>query len=179
MKVLRPADAEETAVAWRLAMERTDGPTVLVLSRQNLPVLAKDDPEWPYTMALGAYVVRTTPKAPDFTVVASGSEVSLALAAADIVTAKHPELSVRVVSAPDRETFFAAPAPVRDAVLAPPARVFVAEAGIGMGWERIAPVENILSIERFGESGPGDKVAEHLGFTAAALAAKMLATIKA
>jgi transketolase len=179
VKVLRPADAEETAVAWRLAMERTDGPTVLALSRQNLEVLAKDDPEWPYTMALGAYVVRNTPKAPDFTVVASGSEVSLALAAADIVIAKHPELSVRVVSAPDREAFFASPAPVRDAVLAPPARVFVAEAGIGMGWERIAPVENILSIERFGESGPGDKVAEHLGFTAAALAAKMLATIKA
>lgn len=177
LTVLRPADAEETAVAWRMAMEKTDGPTVLVFSRQNLPVLSKDDPEWPYTMGLGAYVVRNSPRAPDVTLLASGSEVSLALKAADLVNAKKPNLAVRIVSVPDREAFYRAPAPVRDAILAPPAKVFVAEAGIAMGWERVAPIENIFSIERFGESGPGDKVAEHLGFTAEAFAEKILENI--
>ncbi|MDX9783190.1 MAG: transketolase [Spirochaetia bacterium] len=175
--VLRPADAEETAVAWRLAMENTEGPTVLALSRQNLPVMEKDDPEWPYTMGLGAYVVRNSSTAPDATLVASGSEVSLALAAADKLKAERPELSIRVVSVPDRNAFFAAPAPVRDAILAPPAKVFVAEAGVAMGWERIAEPERILSVERFGESGPGDQVAAHLGFTVDAFAAMIRASL--
>ena len=169
--VLRPADAEETAVAWRLAMERKDGPTVLALTRQNLPVLEKDDPEWPYTMAMGAYVLRNTPKAPDVTVLATGSEVSMALKAADLAAAKKPGLAVRVVSVADRGTFARAPAPVRDAILAPPARTVVVEAASSQGWERFAAPENILSVDRFGESGPGDAVAAHLGFTAEALAA--------
>ena len=169
--VLRPADAEETAVAWRLAMERKDGPTVLALTRQNLPVLEKDDPEWPYTMAMGAYVLRNTPKAPDVTVLATGSEVSMALKAADLAAAKKPGLAVRVVSVADRGTFARAPAPVRDAILAPPARTVVVEAASAQGWERFAAPENILSVDRFGESGPGDAVAAHLGFTAEALAA--------
>ncbi len=177
LTVLRPADAEETAVAWRMAMERTDGPTALVLTRQNLPVLAKDDPEWPYTMALGAYVLRNTPKAPDLTLAASGSEVSLAVKAAEILTTARPGLSIRIVSVPDRNAFFRAPKPVRDAILAPPSKVFVVEAGIGMGWENIAPPDHILSIERFGESGPGDKVAQHLGFTAEAFASKILGSL--
>lgn len=177
LTVLRPADAEETAVAWRMAMERTDGPTALILSRQNLPVLAKDDPEWPYTMALGAYVLRNTPTSPDLTLVASGSEVSLAMKATEILAASRPELSIRVVSVPDRNAFFKAPAPVREAILAPPAKVFIAEAGIAMGWENIAPPEHILSIERYGESGPGDKVAAHLGFTAEAFASKILGSL--
>ncbi|MFZ3110126.1 MAG: transketolase [Rectinemataceae bacterium] len=177
LSVIRPADAEETAVAWRMAMERTDGPTALILTRQNLPVLEKDDPEWPYTMGLGAYVLRNTPKEPDIVLAASGSEVSLALKAADLVSAAKPGLGIRVVSVPDRNAFFKTPAPVRAAILSPPAKVFVAEAGIAMGWENIAPPEHILSVERFGESGPGDKVATHLGFTAEAFAAKILASL--
>ncbi len=175
LRVLRPADAEETAVAWRIAMERIDGPTALVLSRQNLPVLEKADPDWPYTMALGAYVVQNPSRMPDVTLVGSGSEVSLALSAADIIRGKRPDLAIRVVSVPDRQAFYAAPAPVREAILSPGSRVFVAEAGSAMGWERIAPSEHILSIERFGESGPGDAVAEHLGFTAHAFADMVLA----
>jgi transketolase len=147
-----------------------DGPTVLALSRQNLPVFAKDDPEWPYTMALGAYVARNSGKSPEVVLVASGSEVSLAFAAAELVRARKPELAISVVSVPDRGAFYRAPAAVRDAILSPPAKVFVAEAGIAMGWERIAPADHIFSIERFGESGPGDKVAAHLGFTAQAFA---------
>jgi len=177
LTVVRPGDAEETAVAWRMAMEKTDGPTALILSRNPMPVLAKDDPEWPYTMGLGAYVVSNPPKAPDITILASGSEVSHAMKSADLVREKKPGILIRVVSVPDRGAFFRAPAPVRDAILSPPAKVFVVEAGIAMGWERVAPPENIFSIERYGESGPGDKVAEHLGFTAKAFAEKILAAL--
>jgi len=169
VRVLRPADAEETAVAWRMAMERTDGPTVLALSRQNLQVFEKADPEWALSMGLGAYVVKNTDAAPDTVVVASGSEVNLALAAVDKLGSPAACAGVRVVSMPSRELFFAQPKPIRDAILPPGVRVVVAEAGIAMGWERIAKAEDILSIERFGESGPGDEVAKHLGFTVEAL----------
>jgi transketolase len=169
--VLRPADAEETAVAWKLAMERRDGPTVLALSRQNLPIIRKDDPEWPYTMALGAYVARNSAEEPETVVVATGSEVSLALEAATLLEKDGACSAVRVVSMPCREAFMAAPAPVREALIPKGARVVVVEAGVAQGWERLAKFEDILSVERFGESGPAEEVAKHLGFTAAKVAA--------
>ncbi len=177
--VLRPADAQETVAAWKMAMEKKDGPVVIALTRQNLPVFAKADPDWQETMKLGAYVVQNPATEPDTVVVATGSEVSLALeavalatsaAAAKGATEGAPARSIRVVSMPSRETFYAAPAPVREAIVPKSARVVVAEAGIAMGWERIARPEDILSIDRFGESGPGDQVARHLGLTAQALA---------
>jgi transketolase len=176
VRVLRPADAEETAVAWRMAMERQDGPTVIALTRQNLPVLEKVDPDWPYTMALGAYVVRNSAASPDVVVVATGSEVSLALSAASLVegdaSARAACGDIRVVSMPSRELFLSQPQAVRDAILPPGARVVVAEAGVAMGWEGIASSPaDILSIDRFGESGPGDEVAKDLGLTAERLAA--------
>jgi transketolase len=171
VRVLRPADAEETAVAWRMAMERTDGPTVLALTRQNLPVFEKADPEWPLSMGLGAYVVRNSEAVPDTVVVGSGSEVPMALAAADKLGKSGACAGLRVVSMPSRELFFSQPKPIRDAILPPGARVVVAEAGIAQGWERIAKSEDILSIETFGESGPGDDVARHMEFTVDALAA--------
>ena len=178
LRVLRPADAEETAVAWRVAMERLDGPTVLVLSRQNLPVLEKYESDWPSKIDLGAYVVKDSDRAPEVTLVGSGSEVSLAISAAEIVKSKRQETAIRIVSVPDRRAFYAACPLVREAILSPGSLVFVAEAGVAQGWERIAPADQILSIERFGESGPGDKVAEHLGFTAQVLAKMILAKLK-
>jgi transketolase len=175
LRVLRPADAEETAVAWRMAMERTEGPTVIALSRQNLPVFEKADPEWPFTMGLGAYVAHNTPTAPEVVVVATGSEVALALAAAEKVAGGAAAGSacgeVRVVSMPSRELFLAQPRPVREAILPPGARVVVVEAGVAMGWEGLASSPaDILSIERFGESGPGEEVGAHLGLTVDRLA---------
>ncbi len=169
VRVLRPADAEETAVAWSLALQRNDGPTVLALSRQNLPVFEKADPEWALSMALGAYVVKNTESAPDTVLVATGSEVSLALAAVDKLGGAAACNGLRIVSMPSRELFLSQPKPIREAILPPGARVVVAEAGVSMGWESIAEPEDILSIERFGESGPGDDVARHLGFTVDAL----------
>ena len=168
---LRPADAEETSVAWRLAMERRDGPTVLALSRQNLPIIRKDDPEWPYTMALGAYVARNSAEGPDTVVVATGSEVALALAAAESLDKAGACNAVRVVSMPCREAFFRAPAPVREALIPKGARVVVLEAGVAQGWERLAKIEDILSVEDFGVSGPAEEVAQHFGFTVEKVAA--------
>ncbi len=173
VRVLRPADAEETAVAWRMAMDRSDGPTVIALSRQNLPVFEKADPEWALSMGLGAYVARQSEAAPDTVVVGSGSEVAMALAAVDKLGKDGACSGVSVVSMPSRELFYSQPKPIRDAILPPGARVVVAEAGVAQGWERVAKPEDILSIERFGESGPGDDVAKHLGFTVDALVAKI------
>ncbi len=162
--VLRPADAEETNEAWAWALARTDGPTVIALTRQNLPVLEKADPIWRDTFRTGAYVVRNTEGEPDVVLLASGSEVELSLRAASLVPGK----SVRVVSVPSLETFLAQPDALRDTIAPPEARILACEAGRSLVWDRIA--DGFLGIERFGESGPGAKVAAHLGLTPEALA---------
>lgn len=164
--VLRPADAEETTEAWLMAMARKDGPSVLVLGRNSVPVLAKADPDWRKAMAKGAYAVSEPSGAPDVVVVATGSEVSLAIEAAK----KVPGKMVRVVSMPSRELFCAQPEEARRALLPESARIVVAEAGVAQGWEGIAKRKDIFSIERFGASGPAAEVAKHLGFTADKLA---------
>jgi transketolase len=165
VRVLRPADAEETVEAWAMAMERTDGPTVIALTRQNLPVFEKADKEWRETVRTGAYVVRNTLDAPDVVVLASGSEVDLALKAADKVAGK----SVRVVSVPSLEAFCSQPREIRETIAPREARIVACEAGRSMGWDGLA--DAFLGVESFGESGPGSEVAAHLGLTPAALAA--------
>jgi len=171
VRVFRPADAEETAQCWRMAMERKDGPTILALTRQGLEVFKKEDPDWTSTIKTGAYVVRNSEALPETVVVATGSEVGLALKALDIVERKGRRTDIRLVSMPSRELFLAQPEPVREALIPAGARVVTAEAGISMGWEAIASTrEDILAVDRFGESAPGDQVAEDLGFTAERLA---------
>jgi transketolase len=169
LRLLRPADAEETAEAWAMAMERTDGPTVLALSRQNLPVFPKADPDWKHTLRTGAYIALKPQGNPDVVIIATGSEVSLALEAAQKAAAKK----VQVVSMISRELFESQPKAIQDTLVPPGVRVVCVEAGIRSGWERWAKPEDILSIERFGESGPAGKVAAHLGFTVEALAARL------
>ncbi|OHD81083.1 MAG: transketolase [Spirochaetes bacterium RIFOXYC1_FULL_54_7] len=164
VRVLRPADAEETVEAWAMAMDRTDGPTVIALTRQNLPVFEKADKEWRETARTGAYVVRNTPDTPDVVVLASGSEVDLALKAAE----KVPGKSVRVVSVLSLETFRSQPREIRETIAPRDARIVACEAGRSMGWDGIA--DTFLGIETFGESGPGSAVAAHLGLTVEALA---------
>jgi transketolase len=162
MLLLRPGDAQETASAWRMAMERSDGPTALALTRQGLEVYEKADVSWEQTLRKGAYVVRDCEGTPDVIVVATGSEVSLAVKAADQVAGRK----IRIVSMMCRELFMSQDKSFRETILTPGVRVVVAEAGTGFGWEGIAgDPENILSVDRFGESGPAGKVAEHLGFT--------------
>ncbi|MDA3950840.1 MAG: transketolase [Spirochaeta sp.] len=163
LRVLRPADAEETGEAWLMAMEHS-GPTVLALTRQGLPTLEKADASWKQSMRKGAYVVQDA-DSPDVVVVATGSEVSLAVEAAQASGRK-----VRIVSMPSRELFEAQDESYRNSVIPPQLPAVVAEAGIRQGWEGIAPRSRIFSIDRFGESGPGTDVAASLGFTAENLA---------
>jgi transketolase len=163
--VLRPGDAEETVAAWEMAMQNKDGPTVLALSRQNITVFKKDDPDWNHTIKTGAYIVKKTEN-PDVVIIAAGSEVNLALSAADLAEKKGKK--VQVVSMLCRELFERQPALLKSAIIPPSTRVIAAEAGVKSGWEGLA--DAVFSIERFGESGPADKVAEHLDFTAEALA---------
>ncbi|MDR0582885.1 MAG: transketolase [Treponema sp.] len=166
LRTLRPADAEETAEAWAMAMERGSGPTALILSRQNLTVFPKADPNWKQNLRVGAYIVRQTGDGtPDAVIIATGSEVGLALEAAE----KAGDKKLRVVSMISKELFESQPAGVRNAIVPPGTRAIVCEAGVHSGWERWAKPEDILSIDRFGESGPAAKTAEHLGFTADAL----------
>jgi transketolase len=153
VRLLRPADAEETAIAWKMALARKDGPICLALTRQNIAVFPKDDPDWKRTVECGAYVALKGSDRPDVTVLATGSEVSMALAAAALV----PQKKVRVVSVMSKELFEAQPEVIRDAIV-----------GGKKGSVRI--VTDIFSIDRFGESGPANKVAAHLGFTAEKLA---------
>lgn len=170
VQVFRPADPEETNLAWKLALKRTDGPVCLALSRQNAAVFTKDDPDWKHTIECGAYVVRKGAEKPDVTILATGTDVGIALEAAE----KVPGKKIRVVSVLSRELFASQDAVIRNTVTGNvdgSVRIVTCEAGVGTGWEGwTASREDCFSINRFGESGPGDKVAEHLGFTAEALA---------
>jgi transketolase len=163
--VIRPADARETVGAWRAALERRDGPTALVLTRQAVPVLAASDPR---AVNRGAYVVRDVPR-PHAGIVATGSEVSLALAAAEL--AAGAGVRVRVVSMPSWELFDVQGATYREAILPPSVPFLAVEAGSPLGWRRYAAAEHCL--DRFGASAPGPIVMRELGFTPEAVAGRL------
>ena len=166
VQVLRPGDAEETVAAWHIAMESKDHPVVLALTRQNVPVYEKEDKNWKETIKKGAYVVKNGGENPDVTVVATGSEVNMALDAAKKVSGK----TVRVVSILDKN-LFESDEKFMNEILGGAKRVIVAEAGCRCGWEGIATGrKDLFTIDRFGESGPGKNVAQALGFTADKLA---------
>ena len=160
--VLRPADAEETAMAWKMALERTDGPTALALTRQDLTVLPRPSDEWRSMIARGACVVRESQGTPRLVVVATGSEVELAVKAVE----KLADPGIRVVSMISRELFQKQDEGFKQSLLPRGARRLVIEAGVSSGWEGIAGEGGkILAIDRFGESGPAKDVARHFGFT--------------
>jgi transketolase len=154
LAVVRPADANEVAQAWAIAIRR-DGPTALVLTRQKLPVLA---PVPDGAVERGAYV---RAEGDDVVIVASGSEVHLALAARELL--ERDRISARVVSMPSWELFSTQPAAYREQVLPPHARRLAVEAGRDLGWCRWA--DDIVSLERFGASAPGEVLFRELGFT--------------
>ncbi len=166
MELFRPGDAEETTVAWTMAMRRTNGPTMLALTRQNLSVYAKEDPDWKTSITRGAYAVQGLSVKPDVVIVATGSEVETALKACAMVSRKK----VRVVSMLSRNLFLKQDAAFREKLLPRGVRTVVIEAGVSSGWEVLAKREDIMGIDRFGASGKGPEVADYLGFTAAALA---------
>jgi transketolase len=163
LTVIRPADANETAQAWKVAIENRHAPTALILSRQALPVF--EAAEFP-TVEKGAYVLADMGEGePKLILMASGSEVSLIYEAAARLAADG--LCVRVVSFPSWELFDAQDEAYRRAVLPEHVRARLAvEAGIGLGWERyVGAAGRILSLERFGASAPGKMLFEKFGFT--------------
>jgi transketolase len=170
---LRPADARETAGAWQVIVEHRDGPVALFLTRQKLPILAEADPA---AVARGAYVVADAPE-PDLILLASGSEVSLALEARALLAGEG--IGARVVSMPSWELFEAQPQAYRHEVLPPgiTARLAV-EAGVRLGWDRyVGPRGDVVSQDRFGASAPYQVLAEKFGFTAENVAARARALL--
>lgn len=167
VQAIRPGDPEESMQAWNIAYASKDHPVCMAFTRQALAVYPKDDKNWKKSMASnGAYIVRTGSENPDITILASGSEVNMALQAADMVKDK----AIRVVSVPDLKKFESLKKDKQDKIIGNAKRIVCTEAGISMEWLQFTSKENCFCIDTFGTSGPANKVAEYLGFTAKNLA---------
>ncbi|WP_338556763.1 transketolase [Paenibacillus sp. KS-LC4] len=166
LTVIRPTDANETSSAWAYALQQNDGPVALVLSRQNLPIYEATKGNVA-EVAKGAYILTETSEKPDVILIATGSEVSLAVSAK--AELEKENLSVRVVAMPSRELFERQSAAYKQSVLPDSVSNRIAiEAGISLGWERYAgPSGKVLSIDTFGASGPGNQVMDYFGFSTA------------
>jgi transketolase len=167
--VIRPGDANETRVAWQVAIESRDRPTALVLTRQAVPTLDRARFADADGLRRGAYVLDREPAGgpgPDVILIASGSELSLAVAAADRLRAGGA-IRVRVVSMPCWRLFEEQDRAYRDAVLPPAVKARVAvEAGVSLGWDRfVGDAGAVVGIDRFGASAPGNVVMREYGFT--------------
>jgi transketolase len=174
--VVRPADGPETAEAWRYALTRTDGPTVLALSRQDLPTLDRSRGQAVSGLHQGAYIVSEPEEAPVVALIATGSEVELAVRAAAALAAQG--VPARVVSMPCMEAFFAQPAAVRAVILPPRLPRVSVEAGITLGWQAIVGLDGAsVGIDRFGASAPGAMVAERLGVNIEAVQAAAISVL--
>ena len=170
LRVIRPADAAETAHAWRVALE-SGGPTALILSRQNLPVLEGTADG---AVHRGAYVLREADEA-QITLVGTGSEVSLCLDSALHLAGQG--ITARVVSFPCWELFAETAAEYQSAVLRPAIPSLAVEAGVAQGWHRF--VDDVVSVDRFGASAPSTTVMRELGLTVDHVTARALALLGA
>jgi transketolase len=170
--LIRPADANETAQAWRLAVE-AEGPVGLLLTRQDVPVLAGTAEAAPAGVARGAYVLSEPAGSLQIVLVASGSEVQLCVAAAEALAASG--VRARVVSFPSWDIFEKQPEDYRTHVFPPFVPVLSVEAGSTFGWDRYA--DDAIGIDHFGASAPGEVVMEHFGFTAGHVAERAQALL--
>jgi len=168
MVVLRPADANETVAAWRVAIGRKQGPVALVLTRQSLPVLDLNSyPAIPTGVPLGGYILADSPTSgrPDIVLIATGSEVQLALDGRERLAAGG--VHARVVSMPSTSLFAAQSDDYRERILPTGVPILVIEAGSPVGWQSfVGPRIAVIGIDTFGSSAPGPVVMEHYGFTA-------------
>jgi transketolase len=169
LTLLRPADANETAQAWRVAVDH-DGPVGLVLSRQALPIL--DGTAGNEGVLKGAYVLRDCAGDPDLVLIGTGSEVALCLETAD----RLDDLAVRVVSMPSWDLFAEQDERYQDSVLPPDAPTLAVEAASTLGWDRWA--DDTVGLDRFGESAPGAEALDKLGFNPDNVAARARALIE-
>jgi transketolase len=165
LNVVRPADAGETREAWHGALTRTDGPTIMALTRQKLPILDRSVLAPSEGARRGAYVLKDSDGTPDAIVIGTGSEVHLALDAAG--TLNKEGIRTRVVSMPSWELFAQQDQQYRDSVLPPAVRKRVSiEAAATQGWKRWITDDGIaIGIDHFGASAPGEKVMQEFGFT--------------
>jgi transketolase len=166
---IRPADATETVGAWKAALEREDGPVALALTRQKVPTLEGTTVDG---VARGAYVVHDPDDDPELILIATGSEVSVAVEAAGRL-----DIPTRVVSMPCWELFEAQPSEYRDDVLPPDVKARISiEAGVALGWHKwVGDDGDSISIEHYGASAPGATVLEEFGFTADNVVARAVA----
>lgn len=163
LEVWRPCDTVETAVAWQLALERADAPTALALSRQNLPFVARSVAQIE-AIARGGYVLADAAGAPQRILIATGSEVALALAAKQLLDAQG--LATRVVSMPSTTTFDRQDAAWREQVLPAGVRKIAIEAGCtALWWKYVGSDGAVVGLDRFGESAPAAQLFEFFGFT--------------
>ncbi|MFZ1041691.1 MAG: transketolase [Anaerolineales bacterium] len=180
MLVIRPADANETAAAWRIAIEHTNGPVALVLTRQNLPILdLQKYPQLPLGVRSGGYVLEheTGNGLPDITMIATGSEVQLALAAREKLEMQG--VRARVVSLPCWNLFDAQPIEYRESVFPLEVPMLAIEAGVSLGWRPyIGPGIATIGVDRFGSSAPGEIVMREYGFSVENVLQQAFALIK-
>ena len=171
--VIRPSDATETAEAWRFAVAH-DGPVALLLTRQGVPVIDRTKYAPASGLAKGAYVLADADGTPDVILIATGSEVSLALEAREILSREG--VDARVVSMPSWELFEAQPQEYKDSVLLPEVAARLAiEAGVTLGWDRyVGPQGAVHGIDHFGASAPYKVLMEQWGFTGPAIARRAL-----
>jgi transketolase len=164
--VIRPCDANETAVAWRIAVETRNRPVALILTRQDVPTLDRAQFAAADGLRRGAYVLADAPNGkPDLILIATGSEVSLIIAAGQKLT--ENEISIRIVSMPSWELFDAQSQEYRDSVLPPTVRARLAvEAGASQGWHKyVGDRGDVIGVDRFGASAPGKVLLRECGFT--------------
>jgi len=178
LQVIRPADANETVAAWRVALERRDGPTGIVLTRQSLPILERDESAIG-DLEQGAYVVRDAPGgAPDVILMATGSEVHLALEAREMLAEEG--VGARVVSMPSWERFESQPESYRQEVLPPEVTARLAvEAASPLGWDRYVGRRGVvMGIDRFGASASYPDLMKEFGFTGEGVAERALEIVR-
>lgn len=164
MSVWRPCDTVETAVAWKSAIERNDGPTSLILTRQSLPHQLRSA-EQISNISKGAYILRDSDSTPDIILIATGSEVSLAISASEILESEG--INVRVVSMPSSDVFDNQDDSYRESILPSSITIRVAiEAGVTDTWWRyVGSQGSVIGLDQFGESAPAEELFEHFGFT--------------
>ncbi len=165
MTLIRPADANETVEAWKVALRHKGGPVMLALSRQGLPVIDRKVCSPASGVAKGGYVLRDTKGRPDVILISSGSEVSLCLDAAEALQKRN--VKARVVSMASMELFEAQPVEYRRSVLPPSVTKRIAvEAAATFGWEKYVGLEGrVMGIDTFGESAPAGDIYRHFGLT--------------
>jgi len=163
---IRPADATETIEAWKIALERRHGPTALIFTRQNLPVLDRVTLASASGVQHGGYILWEADTPPDVIIIGTGSEVHIALEAGKMLQEK--DIAARVISLPSWELFDAQPEEYRNTVLPPDIRARISiEAGASLGWERYVGLDGIaIGLSRFGASAPGNVIYEKLNLTA-------------